>query len=82
MLAVVWPFGFSARFADPGGAQTRCACMILNGLFSLFLRSSEGSGVEGHRSASFSFWTDRLRLLPRTPSTSMKNLAACLMTAD
>jgi len=25
MLAVVWPFGFLARFADSGGAQTRCA---------------------------------------------------------
>jgi len=25
MLAVAWPFGFPARFADPGGAQTRCA---------------------------------------------------------
>ena len=25
MLAVVWPFGFSARFADPGGTQTRKA---------------------------------------------------------
>ncbi|HBP86280.1 MAG TPA: hypothetical protein DD706_01120 [Nitrospiraceae bacterium] len=23
MLAVVWPFGFPVRFADPGGAQTR-----------------------------------------------------------
>ena len=25
MLAVVWPFGSPARFADTGGAQTRCA---------------------------------------------------------
>ena len=25
MLAVAWPFGFPAQFADPGGAQTRCA---------------------------------------------------------
>ena len=25
MLAVVWPFGFPARFADSGGAQTRYA---------------------------------------------------------
>ncbi len=25
MLAVVWPFGFPARFANPGGAQTRGA---------------------------------------------------------
>ena len=25
MLAVVWPFGFPSRFADSGGAQTRCA---------------------------------------------------------
>jgi hypothetical protein len=25
ILAVVWPFGFPARFADPGGAQTRYA---------------------------------------------------------
>ena len=25
MLAVVWPFGFPARFADSGSAQTRCA---------------------------------------------------------
>ncbi|HBP86961.1 MAG TPA: hypothetical protein DD706_04610 [Nitrospiraceae bacterium] len=25
ILAVVWPFGAPARFADPGGAQTRCA---------------------------------------------------------
>ena len=25
MLAVVWPFGFPARFADPGVAQTRYA---------------------------------------------------------
>ena len=25
MLAVMWPFGFPARFADPGGAQTRYA---------------------------------------------------------
>jgi len=25
MLAVGWPFGFPARFADTGGAQTRCA---------------------------------------------------------
>jgi len=25
MLAVAWPFGFPARFADTGGAQTRCA---------------------------------------------------------
>ncbi len=25
MLAVAWPFGFPARFADSGGAQTRCA---------------------------------------------------------
>jgi hypothetical protein len=25
MLAVVWPFRFPARFADSGGAQTRCA---------------------------------------------------------
>ena len=25
MLAMVWPFGFLARFADSGGAQTRCA---------------------------------------------------------
>ncbi len=25
MLAVVWAFGFPARFADTGGAQTRCA---------------------------------------------------------
>jgi hypothetical protein len=25
MLAVMWPFGFPARFADSGGAQTRCA---------------------------------------------------------
>jgi hypothetical protein len=23
MLAVMWPFGSPARFADPGGAQTR-----------------------------------------------------------
>jgi len=26
MLAVLWPFGFPARFADSGGAQTRGAC--------------------------------------------------------
>ena len=26
MLAVVWPFGSPARFADTGGAQTRGAC--------------------------------------------------------
>jgi hypothetical protein len=26
MLAVAWPFGFPARFADSGGAQTRGAC--------------------------------------------------------
>jgi len=25
MLVVAWPFGSSARFADPGGAQTRGA---------------------------------------------------------
>jgi hypothetical protein len=25
MLAVAWPFGFLARFADSGGAQTRYA---------------------------------------------------------
>jgi len=25
MLAVMWPFGSPARFADSGGAQTRCA---------------------------------------------------------
>ena len=25
MLAVLWPFGFPVRFADPGGAQTRFA---------------------------------------------------------
>ena len=25
MLAVAWPFGCSARFADSGGAQTRYA---------------------------------------------------------
>ena len=25
MLAVVWPFGSPARFANPGSAQTRCA---------------------------------------------------------
>ncbi|GJL68193.1 MAG: hypothetical protein NPIRA06_08280 [Nitrospirales bacterium] len=25
MLAVVWPFGSPARFADTGSAQTRCA---------------------------------------------------------
>ncbi len=25
MLAVAWPFGFPARFADSGGAQTRGA---------------------------------------------------------
>ncbi len=25
MVAVVWPFGFPSRFADPGGAQTRGA---------------------------------------------------------
>jgi len=25
MLALAWPFGCPARFADPGGAQTRCA---------------------------------------------------------
>ncbi len=25
MLAVAWPFGFPARFADSGGAQTRYA---------------------------------------------------------
>ena len=25
MLAVVWPFGFPTRFADPGGAQARYA---------------------------------------------------------
>jgi len=25
MLAVLWPFGFPARFAAPGGAQTRYA---------------------------------------------------------
>ena len=25
MLAVTWPFGSPARFADPGGAQTRYA---------------------------------------------------------
>jgi len=25
MLAEAWPFGFPARFADPGGAQTRYA---------------------------------------------------------
>ena len=25
MLAVAWPFGSPARFADTGGAQTRCA---------------------------------------------------------
>jgi len=25
MLAEAWPFGFPARFADSGGAQTRCA---------------------------------------------------------
>ena len=25
MLAVMWPFGSPARFANPGGAQTRCA---------------------------------------------------------
>ena len=41
-----------------------------------------GVGVEGHRFASASFWTDGLRLLPSTPSTSMKNLAAGLLTAD
>ena len=25
MVAVAWPLGFPARFADTGGAQTRCA---------------------------------------------------------
>ena len=25
MLAMAWPFGSPARFADTGGAQTRCA---------------------------------------------------------
>ncbi len=25
MLAVLWPFGFPTRFANTGGAQTRCA---------------------------------------------------------
>jgi len=25
MLAVLWPFGFPVRFANTGGAQTRCA---------------------------------------------------------
>ncbi len=25
MVAVAWPLGFPSRFADPGGAQTRCA---------------------------------------------------------
>ncbi len=25
MLAVAWPFGCPARFANSGGAQTRCA---------------------------------------------------------
>ncbi len=25
MLAVMWPFGSPARFADSGGTQTRCA---------------------------------------------------------
>jgi len=29
MLAVMWPFGFPARFADPGGAQTRYAQTML-----------------------------------------------------
>jgi hypothetical protein len=26
MVAVLWPFGFPARFADSGVAQTRGAC--------------------------------------------------------
>jgi len=29
MLAVAWPFGCPARFADPGGAQTRYAQTML-----------------------------------------------------
>ncbi len=32
MLAVLWPFGFPPRFADPGAAQTRSA-QTLRALF-------------------------------------------------
>ena len=28
MLAVAWPFGFPAPFADPGGTQTRYAQIL------------------------------------------------------
>ena len=62
--------------------RRRANSLRLYGLFLSFLRSSEGSGVEGHRCASASYWTDGLRLLPSTSSTSMKNLAAGLLTAD
>jgi len=41
MLAVVWPFGFPVRFADSGGAQTRCAQTVR-------AFSPESSALLGH----------------------------------
>ncbi|MGB5053198.1 MAG: hypothetical protein WBO24_02265, partial [Nitrospirales bacterium] len=38
--------------------------------------------MEGHRETSAARRTDFLRTLPPTPSTSMKNLAAGMLTAD
>ncbi len=76
-LGVVGWMPFDAR-----RIQRQPNSLRLYGLFLSFLRSSEGSGVEGHRFASASYWTDGLRLLPSTSSTSMKNLAAGLLTAD
>ena len=30
MVAVAWPFGYPASFADFGGAQTHYACMVFS----------------------------------------------------
>ena len=54
----------------------------LYGVLQHILEKLEGSGVEGHRQASAAQRTDLLRTLPPTPPTSMRNLAAGLLTAD
>ena len=54
----------------------------LYGVLLLILEKLRGAGVEGHRLASAAQRTDFLRTLPPTPQTSMKNLAAGILTAD
>ncbi len=54
----------------------------LYGVYSSLFEKLRKTGVEGHRETSAAQRTDFLRTLPPTPQTSMKNLAAGLLTAD